>query len=99
MSARLFLFLLERNMRIKYPDLYVQFYISRRSKNIHMGLNCALLSIVNNQLLISDSYKHWLSRNWNFDVKFVDPILIHTTKWKFDYIIFKKCQYLLEEKY
>ena len=40
--------------------------------------------------LISDIHQHWLSRNWNFDIKFIDPILIHTTKWKFYYVIFKK---------
>ena len=87
MSARVFLFSLERKIRAKYPDLNIQFYISRRSKNIHMGLDRGLLSIVNNHLLIFDIYEHWLSRNWNFDVKFLS-IVIHTTKWKFDYIIF-----------
>ena len=55
-----------------------------------MGLDHGLLSIPNNQLLIYDIHQHWLSRNWNFNIKFVDPLLINTTKWKFDYIIFKK---------
>ena len=50
-------------MRAEYPDLNIQSYILRRSKNIQMALDSGLLSIVNNRLLISDIYKHWLSRN------------------------------------
>ena len=65
MSGKLFFFFfsLERKMRAEYPDLNIQSYILRRSKNIHMALDSGLLSIVNNRLLISDIYKHWLSRN------------------------------------
>ena len=90
MSTKPFLFSIERKMGAKYPSLNIQFYISRRSKNIHVGLDDGFLSIPNYQLVISDIHQHWLSRNWSFDIKFIDPVLIHTTKWKFDYIIFKK---------
>ena len=41
-------------MRAKSPSLNSKFYISRRSKNIHMGLDHGLLSISNYQLVIFD---------------------------------------------
>ena len=57
MSGKLFFFF------FFYPDLNIQSYILRRSKNIHMALDSGLLLIVYNRLLISDIYKHWLSIN------------------------------------
>ena len=55
-----------------------------------MGLNRCLLSVANNQEIISDIYEHFQSKEWKFDCRFVYPMLINTTKWKFGYIIFFK---------
>ena len=38
----------------KYPDLQPEFYVVKKSKSIHMGLNLCLLSVTNNQEIISD---------------------------------------------
>ena len=55
-----------------------------------MGLNRYLLSVTDNQNIISDIYEHWNSREWSFDARFVYSQLIHTTKWKFDFNVFRK---------
>ena len=53
-----------------------------------MGLNCFLLSVTNNQEITSDTYGHFQSKEWKFHYRFVYPMLVNTTKWKFDYVIF-----------
>ena len=90
MSVKQFLFTLENKINLKYPDLQPQFYISQRSRNIHMGLNRSLLSVRNTQDIVSEIYEHYNSNSWNFNIRFVYPTLINTTKWKFDYITLKK---------
>ena len=62
--------------------------LQKRSKSIHIGLNRFLSSVTNNQEIISDIYEHFQSKEWNFHCRFVYPMLVNTTKWKFDYIIF-----------
>ena len=86
MTAKHFLFTLKHKINTKYPDLQPEFYVAKRSKSIHNGLNCCLLSVTNNQEIISDIYEHFQSK----DCRSVSPILINTTKWKFDYIFLKK---------
>ena len=90
MSVKHFLFTLEHNISLKYLDLHPQFHVSKRSENIHMGLNRSLLSFMDNQEIVCDIYEHFNSNLWKFNVRFVYPTLIHTTKWKFDYIFLKK---------
>ena len=90
MSLKQFSFTLQNKINLKYPDLQPQSYISKRSKNIHMGLNRSLLSVRNNQNIVSEIYEHYNSNNWNFSIRFMYLTLINITKWKFDYIIFKK---------
>ena len=90
MCVKHFLFILEHKISLTYPDLHRQFYISKRSKNICMGLNRSLLLVTNNQEIISDIYDHFNSNHWKFKVRFVYLTVSNTTKWKFDYIIYKK---------
>ena len=65
------------------------FYLSSRSKNVHMGLNCNLLSFSEHDPIISDIENIWMKRK-DTRFKFVLPCLIHTTKYKFDYIILRR---------
>ena len=85
MTVKHFLLALEQ-----FTGLQLEFYFAKRSKSIHMGLNRCILSVTNNQEIISDIYEHFQYKEWKFDCRFVYPILINKTKWKFDYIIFKK---------
>ena len=42
MHIKLFIYKLERLMKEKYPQKKIDFYCSRRKKNIHIGLDRAL---------------------------------------------------------
>ena len=66
------------------------FYLSRCAQNVHMGLNNSLLTLYEYEQIISDVEKHWLMKRHGMKFKFILPQLIHTVKWKFDYIIFIK---------
>ena len=40
--------------------------------------------------MVSDIKDIWQSKKTDDSYKFVNPAVIHTTKWKFDYTIFMK---------
>ena len=54
-----------------------------------MGLPIPLLNYVNCQKIVSDIEGIWLSKT-DVDFYFVKPKLIHTTKWKHNFLIFEK---------
>ena len=63
MTVRHFLFTLEDKINTKYPDLQPEFYVAKRSKSIHMGLNRCLMNIFNlkNGSLTANSFiLYWL---------------------------------------
>ena len=64
--------------------------ISIQAKNIHMGLDHNLLTLHDHDEIICDIKEIWLEKKQDTNFKFVLPQLIHTTKWKFNYIIFRK---------
>ena len=82
-----FLHSLKRILEEKYPNIEFAFYLSSRSKNVHMGLNCNLLLLSEHVAIISDIENIWMKRK-DTKFKFVVPELIRTTSWKFDFIIF-----------
>ena len=90
-----FLLILKRILSEKYSTIEFDFYLSSRLKNVHMGFNCNLLLFSEHDAVISDIENIWMKRE---DTKFkvVLPCLIHTTKWKFDYIIFRRNIWLLK---
>ena len=57
-----------------------------------MGLNYSLLTLHEYEQIISDIEELWLWLMKKHDIKFkfILTQLIHTVKWKFDYIIFRK---------
>ena len=55
-----------------------------------MGLNCSTLTLPEHVAIISDIGNIWIKKRQDTKIKFIMPQLIHTTKWKFDYIIFRK---------
>ena len=55
-----------------------------------MGLNYSLLTLHEYEQIISDTEELWLMKKHDMKFKFILPQLIHTVKWEFDYIIFRK---------
>ena len=85
-----FLHILKRRLCEKYCDISFGFYLSRGTKNVHMGLNCSLLTLREHEQIISDIEEIWLFKRQDTKFKFVMPKLIHTTKRKFDDIVFRR---------
>ena len=73
----------------KFPELNdgVGFYLSRRSKFVHMGLDSPLYSIKNYPDLIEEIDKV-LAMESGFELVYAQLVL--TVKWKYDYILAKK---------
>ena len=73
----------------KFPELNdgVGFYLSRKSKFVHIGLDSPLYSIKNYPDLIEEINKV-LAMESGFEL--VYPQLILSVAWKYDYIIAKK---------
>ena len=90
MHIKAFLHFFEKFLNDKYPHVDFDFDFLRRAQNVHMGLNYSLLTLHGYEQIISDIEELWLIKRHNGKFKFTLPQLIHTVKWKFDYIIFKK---------
>ena len=81
---------LKSTLNEKYPKLKVDFYVSRRNRYVHMGLDQPLHSILYYKKLINDIESIWTARKHNDSFVFFCPELIHSVKWKNDYLIMKK---------
>ena len=71
-----FLHILKRCLCEKYPDISFEFYLSHRTKNVHMKLNCSLLTLREHEQIISDIEEIWPLRRQDMKFKFVMPQLI-----------------------
>ena len=80
---------LEKYFKQKFPELDAGFYISKRNMCVHMGLNKAIFSYSNYKAII-DEYKNFLEEHLSDNFIVNNRQLIHTAKWKFDYIISRK---------
>ena len=89
MNMKTFLYALKNFLAHKYPHIEFEFFLSRRTKNLHMTLNYSLLELCDRKQIIFDIEELWLRTRQDMNFKFVLPQLIHTFKWKFDYIIFR----------
>ena len=90
MNSRVFASKLERLLSKKYPHVDLKFFISRRKRYLHLGLEKALLSYPEHTQILRDIEKFY-SGNRNNEFELVSPpILVRTVKWKFDYILFRK---------
>ena len=85
-----FLVALKQCVKKNYPDIEFEFYLSRRSKFAHMGLDKPLISINEHQKLIKIIQEYWEENKEDHMFAFCTPRLISATKFKFDYIIFEK---------
>ena len=90
MHMKRYILILKRILSEKFIDVEFDFYLSSRSKNVHMGLNCNILTLSEHVHIISDIENVWNENRQDNKFVFVMPYLFHTTRWKNDYIVFKK---------
>ena len=90
MFMKAFLVALREIVKKDYPDINFEFYLSRRSKFIHMGLDMPLISIVNHREILKVIENYWNDNKGDDLFKICVPRLIAATKFKYDYIIFEK---------
>ena len=90
MNWRVFISKLEKVLREKYPHIEFKFFISRKRRYIHIGLEKALLSYSEHSKVIEDIENFWKrNEEKGFDL-LKHPILVKIVKWKFDYLLFRK---------
>ena len=82
---------LESFMDKKYPSYRVKFYINRKNKLIHAGMDTAIFDKPNYRLFLWDCEWFMNEQLPNHPFEFFRiPTLICGTKWKFDYIIARR---------
>ena len=81
--------MLEKHMSSFFPNLKINFYVSRRSKYVHMGLDFTLFTLKDHDR-INNEIKDFMFDELDELFKFCFPQLVPTVKWKYDYIVFKK---------
>ena len=90
MYMKTFIILLKNVLKKDFPDIELAFYVSRRSKFVHMGLDVQLTKISNSGDIINAIEKYWLEKKTDDNFIFFEPYLSASTKWKYDYIDFRK---------
>ena len=65
MNTKSFLLALKATLNEKYPNLKVDFYVSRRNRYVHIGLDQPLYSISYHEKLINDTESIWTARKRN----------------------------------
>ena len=87
MNIKTFQYALKNFLAEKYLHIEFEFYLQRRTKNVHMVLNYSLLELHEHKQIIFDIEKLCLRKTQDMSFKFLLPQLIQTVKWRFDYII------------
>ena len=90
MYMKTFIIMLKNVLKRDYPDIELAFYVSRGSKFVRTGLDVQLTKILNSREIINAIEKYWLEKKTDDNFIFVEPYLIASTKWKYDYIVFRK---------
>ena len=85
-----FLVALADRAKKDYPDYDFEFYVSRRSKFVHMGLDVPLIALKDHWKIIKFIRKYWDKSKEDDLFKPCTPRLISATKFNYDYIIFEK---------
>ena len=90
MYMKTFLIIPQNQLKKDHADVNFEFYVSRRSKFVHMDLDIPLKKIANSEEIVAFIKKFWMDKKKDDRFKFINPSLIFSAKWKFDYIIFEK---------
>ena len=59
MYMRTFLIMLKNVLKKDYPDIEIEFYLSRRSKFVHMGLDVQLNKIADSEKFIKKKNEYY----------------------------------------
>ena len=90
-GVRYFSRLFQNYLNNKFPELKASFYVSKKNENIHMGLDIALFLLLKHDQVIEEIKNFRIN---GFDIeehfKFVFPLHIGCTRWKYDYIVMKR---------
>ena len=90
MSLRKLVQILKAYLSKICPDIDVEFYLSCRSNFVHVGLDFPLCSLKNHLEFVKEIHE-FLSKGLDSTCfQLVDPQLVLTVKWKYDYIIVRK---------
>ena len=93
MSVKKLVIQLEKYINQKFPEYNAKFYSKRRNFYIHIGLDNFIFGYENFKQLLQEIdlfIKKHLPEKFIFNSI---PKLIHSTKWKFDYIVCIKKSY------
>ena len=77
MFMKTFLIMLSNVLKKDYPNVEVEFYLLRRSKFAHMGLDVPLTKMQNYEQFIKDIEKYWENKKQDDKFIFCEPYLIH----------------------
>ena len=86
---KLFLHILERHLNEKYRSVDFKLYILRSAKKRSYGFGSKYF-IYSKCKKLRDIEELWILTRQDMKMKFILPLLINTTKWKYDYTIFKR---------
>ena len=81
---------LEKHVGSKFPENEAKFYSNRRNMYIHMGLDKSLFFYENYKQVLQEIESFLNEHLKNKFICLFPPKLIHSTKWKHDYIICRK---------
>ena len=81
---------MERILKEKFPEIPIDVYYSKRRKHIHFAFEDRLSNYGRKKEFLEEVEKFY-SQHLKKDFEFLSPMrIIHTIKWKFDYIVFRK---------
>ena len=90
MQIKLYLNRLDCILKRTYPEIPVEIYYSRRRKLIHMAFDKPVYDYLRYEDFLKEVDRFY-ERYFKKDFQLVKPIrVIHTIKWKFDYVVFRK---------
>ena len=82
---------MEKILKEKFPEILLnEVYYSRRRKHIHFAFDDRLNNFERKKEFLKEVEKLY-NEFLKSDFEFLNPMrIIHTIKWKFDYIAFRK---------
>ena len=90
MQVKYYINRLESILKQKYPKMNAEIYYSRRKKLVHLALDKSIEQFRNYNDFLNE-IEEFFEIYFKKEFEFCKPIrIIHTIKWKFDYVIFRK---------
>ena len=90
MLVKFYINRLETMLKQKYPEIKPEIYYSRRKKLVHLALDKSIDQYRNYTDFLKE-IESFFERHFKNEFELCKPIKVNTIKWKFDYVIFRKC--------